>query len=186
MDEQTLARYCSQHDRMAEYELYNRYAVRVFAICRRYLRREDQAEDLMLEVLVQALDKMDSFRYVGKGSLEAWISRIAINMAVDQIKRERRWLTISTIPLDVGVIDTIPDMTEQEMEMVPTEKLQEWISGLPAMRRVVFNLHCIDGYSHKEIGAMLGISETGSSSVLAKARKTLKEMIMAYLKERDK
>ena len=71
------------------------------------------------------------------------------------------------------------------MESIPEEKLLEWISKLPDLRRAVFNLYCIDGYSHKEIGNMLGISEKGSAGVLAKARKQLKDKIKQYLKEQD-
>jgi RNA polymerase sigma-70 factor (ECF subfamily) len=67
------------------------------------------------------------------------------------------------------------------METIPEEMLLEWISQLPDLRRAVFNLYCIDGYSHREIGKMLGISEKGSAGVLAKARKQLKETIRRYL-----
>ena len=69
LDEQALARCCSQKDRMAGDELYRRYAVRLNTLCKRYLGNEDDAKDLMLETLIQALDKMDSFKYAGEGSL---------------------------------------------------------------------------------------------------------------------
>lgn len=68
---------------------------------------------------------------------------------------------------------------------IPQEKMLEWISRLPELRRAVFNLYCIDGYSHKEIGGMLGISEKGSAGVLAKARKQLKQQIFQYLKDTE-
>ena len=181
LDEQTLARCCSQKDRMAEDELYRRYAVRVDALCRRYLGNEDDAKDLMLDTLIQALDKIDTFKYKGEGSLYAWISRIAINKALNQIRRHR-W---RMVPLDFRTQDNIPEPTEDEMVAIPKEKLREWIAGLPDLRRTVFNLYCIDGYPHQEIGRMLGISERGSTSMLAKARKKLKEKIKQYLKEQD-
>ena len=57
------------------------------------------------------------------------------------------------------------------------------ISGLPELRRAVFNLYCIDGYTHKQIAQMLGITEKGSAGALAKARKQLKEKIRTYLKK---
>ena len=182
LDEQALARACREKDRMAEDELYRRYAARVFTLCRRYVGKEEEAKDLMQETLIQALEKIHSFTYSGKGSLYGWISRIAINRALNQIHRQR-WKTIS---LDFLPHDALPDPTEAEMAAVPEEKLLEWISGLPDLRRAVFNLYCIDGYSHKEIGEMLGISEKGSAGVLAKARKQLKERISAYLNDQDK
>ena len=181
MDEQTLARYCSHRDRMAEEELYRRYAARVDMLCRRYLGDGDEADDLMIETLVQALKKIDTYKFTGKGSLYGWISRIAINKALNQLKRQR-W---RMVPMDLSVHDNIPEPTEEEMVTIPREKLQAWIAELPDLRRTVFNLYCLDGYSHQEIARMLGISETGSTSVLAKARKQLKEKIRHYLKEQD-
>ena len=181
LDEQALARLCSQRDRLAVDELYRRYAARVHALCKRYLGDEDDAKDLMLETLLQAIDKMGSFQYTGKGSLYGWISRIAINKALNQLKRQR-W---RMVPMDLSVHDNIPEPTEEEMVTIPREKLQAWIAELPDLRRTVFNLYCLDGYSHQEIARMLGISETGSTSVLAKARKQLKEKIRQYLKEQD-
>ena len=180
LDEQALARYCSQRDRMAEDELYRRYAARVFTLCRRYLGDDDSAKDLMQETLIQALDKIHTYRFTGTGSLYGWISRITINKALNLIKRQR-WRVVS---LDTQVQDNIPEPTAEEMDMIPQEKLLEWISKLADKRRMIFNMYCIDGYSHKEIAELLGISEKGSAGVLAKARKQLKEEINRYLKEK--
>ena len=180
LDERELASYCCRGDRMAEDELYKRYAARVYTLCRRYAG-DHEAEDLMQEALIQALDRIQTFQYRGKGSLYGWISRIAINKAINHIKRQR-WKMVS---LELGAHDSIPDPTEDEMEAIPQEKLLEWIAKLPGLRRAVFNLYCIDGYSHKEIGDMLGISEKGSAGVLAKARKQLKETIQVYLKKQN-
>ena len=165
---------------MAEEELYKRYAARVFTLCRRYTDNPDDAKDLMQETLIQALDKVATYRYSGKGSLYGWIRRIAINRALNQILR-KRWKTVS---LDLRE-DSIPDPTEEEMAMIPEEKLLEWIARLPDVRKAVFNLYCIDGYSHKEIAEMLKISEKGSAGMLAKARKQLKEEINRYLKDTE-
>ena len=181
LDEQALARYCSQRDRMAEDELYRRYAAKVDMLCRRYLGDDDEAKDIMLETLVQTLSKIDTYKYTGEGSLYRWISRIAVNKAVNHINRHRRRMVL----VDLSERDDIPEPTEDEMAAIPKEKFQEWIAGLPDVRRAVFNLYCIEGYSHKEIGRMLGIRETCSTSTLAKARKQLKEKIRQYLNEQD-
>ncbi len=90
------------------------------------------------------------------------------------------------LSLDTMVRDDIPEPTEDEMVRIPEEALIALISRLPDMRRMVFNLCCIDGYSHKEIGKMLGISEKGSSSELAKAKKQLKIEIRSYLDKEEK
>ena len=182
LNEQMLAKSCSEGNKAAEEELYRRYAVKVYALCRRYLGNDDEAKDLMLETLIQALGKIDSFKYTREGSLYGWIRRIAINKAINQIRRHR-W---RMIPMDLWTQDNIPEPTEDEVIDIPNERILEWISELPESRRTVFNLYCVDGYSHKEISQMLGITETASTSLLAKARKTLKEKIRQYLKEQNK
>lgn len=177
LDEQALARCCSQGDRLAEEELYRRYAARVYTLCRRYLGDGDDAKDLMQDVIIHALDKIQLYKYTGKGSLYGWISRIAINRAINMIKRQR-WRTVS---LSLWSQDSIPEPAAEDVQSIPQEKLLEWISQLPDLRRAVFNMYCIDGYSHKDIAKMLGISEKGSAGVLAKARAQLKQIIKDYL-----
>ena len=154
----------------------------VYTLCKRYLGNEDDAKDMMLDTLVHALDKIDTYKYMGEGSLGRWIGKIAINKALSQI-RKHKWLIV---PLDGWMKDNLPEPREEDVETIPREKLQEWIAGLPGLRRAVFNLYCLDGYSHQEIGKMLGISERGSTSTLVKARKQLKEKIRQYLKEQDR
>ena len=182
LGEQELARYCSRGDRSAEDELYRRYAARVFTLCRRYLADSDEAKDMMQDVLIRALDKIQSFTFRGPGSLYGWISRIAINTAINHLKRQR-WRIVR---LEAAGPDGIPEPAEQEMEEIPQEKLLEWIAQLPDMQRTIFNMYCIDGYTHRQIGEMLGISEKGSSGELARARKQLKEKIREYLKEKER
>ena len=104
--EQDLAKSCLQGDKAAEGQLYRSYAVKVHMLCRRYLGDEEEAKDLMLETLIQALDKIGTYKYTGEGSLYAWISRIAINKAINQIKRQR-W---RMVPLGGGQ-DNIPEPT---------------------------------------------------------------------------
>ncbi len=181
VDEQTLARFCSQGDKTAEGELYRRYAARVYTLCRRYAVDDDEAKDLMQESLIQVLDKINTYEFKGKGSLYGWIRKITVNKAVNYITRHR-WRSYS---LDFMSHDNIPEPTEEEMESIPQEKLIEWISSLPSIRKAVFNMYCIDGYSHKEIANLLRISEKGAASMLAKARKQLKEKIRQYLKEQE-
>lgn len=182
LDEQALARLCTEGDRSAGEELYIRYAAQVYTLCRRYTDRPDDAKDLMQETMLKALDRIATYRYGGEGSLYAWIRRIAINLALNQIKK-RRW---RLLPLDSVVADRTPEPEASAVASIPQEKLLEWIAGLPDLRRAVFNLYCMDGYSHREIGEMLGISEKGSAGILAKARRQLKEEISRYLKDKER
>ncbi|MBR5033954.1 MAG: RNA polymerase sigma factor [Bacteroidales bacterium] len=179
LDETQLAAGCRRGDSGATEELYRRYAARLFALCKRYTSSLEDAEDLMQESMIRALDKINSFEFKGDGSLYAWISRIAINMALNNIRKRKSQPNAS----EQGFSDDVPDPSESEMMSVPQEKLLEMISRLPETRRAVFNLYCIDGFSHREIGKTLGISEKGSASILAKARAQLKEDIYRFLNE---
>ena len=176
LDERELAVLCSQRDRQAEDELYMRYAAKLLTLCRRYTDDADEARDLMHDSIIKALDRISSFTYRGRGSLYAWLSRIAVNSALNNVKRYKlRFVTIA-IP------DSADDPPEDEIEAIPQEILLDMISALPHTQRAVFNLFCIEGYSHREIAEMLGISEKGSASLLAKARTRLKKKIDDYIK----
>ena len=172
LTESELAGRCRDGDSRAADELYRRYAARLLTICRRYSGSSEDAEDLMQEAVLKALDKMPSFSYRGEGSLYAWMSRIAINMALDNVHRAQK----QPLPTE-PVPDSIPEPSEEEMAGIPQERLLEMIAGLPEGRRTVFNLYCLDGYSHKEIGKMLGINPKASASELAKARIQLQKAI---------
>ena len=181
IDEQNLVRLCSDKDRQAQMELYNRYAARLFTLCRRYSDTSDEARDLVHDTMLKALDRIDTFTCSGKGSLYAWISRIAINMALAQISRYKfRFSRLTT-----SVSEELSDPTDDEFARIPQEKLLEFISGLPDTQRAIFNLFCIDGYSHKEIADMLGISERGSTSMLVKAKHALRKKINDYIKNSE-
>ena len=184
MEEQDLAKFCSRRDRLAEKELYNRYAARLYTLCRRYIGNTEDAEDVFQESLIKVMDKITSFKYSGKGSLYAWIRRIAVNNALNHIRNDRKRPVFLEEVFDEEIED-IPDLSGNEVQGVPNEKLLEMIACLSDMRRTVFNLYCLEKYSHQEIGKMLGISEKGSAGFLAKARKQLREEIKRYLNDSE-
>ena len=178
LDEHSLAVLCSKNDRRAQEELYTRYAARLFTLCIRYSASRDEAQDLVHDSMLKVLQKISSFTYRGKGSLYAWISRIAINTALSNISRYR----FRFVQLSGSNPETLPEPADEELASIPQDKLLEFISSLPDTQRAIFNMFCLDGYSHKEIAEMLGISETGSSSLLAKAKTRLKRQIVEYLR----
>ena len=181
LTEQELALGCARNERDAQGELYARYAAGLYALCLRYIENREEARDLMHDAMIKAMDNFRSFRYTGEGSIWAWMSRITVNMAVDRLKQNSRF---RQIPLDLVSGDEIENALEPDAESVrriPDDALDEMIAGLPPVKRTVFNMYCIDGYSHKDIAKALGISERGSTSMLAKARTSLKKALTDYL-----
>ena len=135
LDEQSLARLCSENDRRAQEELYTRYAGRLFTLCLRYSDSRDEAQDLLHDSMLKVLEKISSFTYRGGGSLYAWISRIAINMSLASIGRYK----FRFIRLAASVSEETPEPTNEEFARIPLEKLLEFISRLPDTQRAIFN-----------------------------------------------
>ena len=181
VDEQSLARLCSENNRQAQEELYTRYAARLFTLCLRYSDSRDEAQDLMHDSIIKALEKISSFTYSGSGSLYAWISRIAINMALANISRYK----FRFVQLTPSMSEDMTEPTDEQFARIPQEKLLELISRLPDTQRAIFNMFCLDGYSHKEISDILNISERGSTSLLAKAKGQLRKRINEYIKNSE-
>ena len=181
LTEQELALGCIRKDRDAQGELYAKYAAGLFALCLRYIENREEARDLMHDAMIKAMDNFKSFRYLGDGSMWAWLSRITVNMAVDRLKENSRF---RQIPFDLVSEGEIEDSMEPDAESVreiPDSVLDEIIAELPPVKRAVFNMYCIDGFSHKEIAGKLGITERGSTSIMAKARASLKKALMNYI-----
>ena len=178
-DDRSLAGLCVEHNPKAEEELYTRYAARLYALCLRYCDNPDDAKDLLQDAFIKVLDKISSFSYRGEGSLYAWIRRITVNMAVNRIKRHR----LRFVPLELSRVDTADEASDDLIPQIPERVLLKMISGLPQMQRAIFNMYCIDEYSHEEIARELGISEKGSASILSKAKAQLRIKVKDYIKQ---
>ena len=186
LTEQELALGCVRNDRDAQAELYTRYSSRLYAICLRYIEDKEEARDLMHDCMIKAMDNFKSFRYVSEGSVYAWLSRITVNMAINRLKESSRFRQISIELVSEGEIDDVLEPDAESVSVIPDDVLDGIIAELPPVRRAVFNMYCIDGFSHKEIAGKLGITERGSTSIMAKARASLKKALINYLNKTGK
>ena len=186
LTEQELALGCVRNDRDAQGELYARYSSRLYAICLRYIEDREEARDLMHDCMIKAMDNFKSFRYVSEGSLYAWLSRITVNMAINRLKESSRFRQIPIELVSEGEIDDVLEPDAESVSVIPDDVLDGIIAELPPVRRAVFNMYCIDGFSHKEIAGKLGITERGSTSIMAKARASLKKALINYLNKTGK
>lgn len=161
---------CIRQKREAQYRLYNILAGKMFAVCLRYSNDREAAEDILQEGFVKVFQNLEKFR--GEGSFEGWVRRIFINTAVEHFRKSTRLqtdLTLETVEVYAEAYKT--------SDALELEDLMNFIQKLSPGYRTVFNLYVIEGYSHKEIGEMLDISEGTSKSQLARARYLLQKMI---------
>lgn len=161
---------------LREKYLYERYSARLLAVCKRYLGSRDDAEDVLHDAFITIFKNIDDADYRGEDKLYAWMRRVAVNKCIDWLRRRKR----DPLPLDEA-----PDLPEEGdpggLRKIPPEVLFGMIEALPEGYRTVFNLFCLDGYSHAEIAEMLGIKEKTSSSQYLRARRLLAQNINDYL-----
>lgn len=180
MTEEELALLCKQADRKAQKELYEQYGGRLFAICLRYISEREAAEDVFHDGIIRIFQSIGSqFTYQGEGSLKAWLSRVMVNEALGYLRKKNAQIKQEVL------MDEVPDMQEEdgsEMNDIPQTELMRLISELPDGYRTVFNLYVFEEKSHKEIAALLGITEHTSSSQFYRAKTLLAKKINGYRK----
>jgi RNA polymerase sigma-70 factor (ECF subfamily) len=177
-DERTLIAEAARGDRTAARELYDAHVERVHRIAYRICGDADLAQDLTQDVFVQVFRRLDQFR--GESSFGTWLHRVALTVSLNAMRKVKRFRQRET-ELD----DAFHHETESgEMEPDLRDRLTAAIDALPEASRVALVLHTIEGYSHKEIGEMLGIAEGTSKARVFDARARLKEMLGPHLKDR--
>lgn len=176
-EEQLLAK-LREGDAAAAEQLYRLHVRYLTAVCSRYVVNDEDVKDVLQEAFIKIFSSIHRFQPKGEGALRSWMSRIVANEAIDLLKAKSR-LSFSELTEDST---GLPD-EEPEVEGVPAEQLQRFVQELPEGYRVVFNLYVMEGKSHREIAAMLGIKEGTSASQLHKAKCTLAEKIKKYRRD---
>lgn len=182
-DDSILAVNCAQGDVSSQEELYKRYCGRILSLCLRYSRDLPEAEDFMHDTFVRIFHKIGKFKWSGQGSLYSWMSRVAINLCFDSFKKRRRLaeqLSESMEDFDIPEGDA-----QSALPDIPPDKIKEMVERLPEAYGTVFKLHVVDGLPHKEIGEILGIKESSSSSNFARARAILMKQINEFVKQAE-
>ncbi len=170
--EKELVRLCKRKNASAQKLLYNTYHSSLLGICMRYGKSKDEAEDILQLGMIQIFKSIGS--YSGKGSFEGWMKRIVLNIAIDNFRKNNKYYyhhDIDEINGESYFASDIPDNLE-------VKDLLHTVQQLPDGYRMVFNLFAIEGYSHKEISAKLGISENTSKTQLLRARKSLRKKLL--------
>jgi len=152
-------------------ELVNKFSPVLFSVCRRYTKDDELAKDVLQESWIRIFKNLD--KYEPFGSFEGWIKRITINAALRFVNKSY----FKNEPNYEIFEDKSRSAQPKAYENLNAEIILKQIQKLPKGYQTIFNLNVIDGYSHKEIGKMLNISENTSRSQLLRARKALQNLL---------
>lgn len=164
---------CIRRDPRAEHELYKNLYPMMMSICSRYERNRQDASARMNDGFLKVLMNLDKRR--PEVPFEAWVRRIMINTVIDNFRKERERKAHET--MDVPVNEHVGTEVNDYLRQIEAEAFAELLQRVPEMSRKVFNLFAIDGFSHAEIGEMLGISSGTSKWHVSHARQTLQQAI---------
>jgi RNA polymerase sigma factor (sigma-70 family) len=164
---------CRDRNPLAQKELYETFKSKMFGICLRYAGNYQDAQDILQDGFLKVFEKIDQFGF--KGAFEGWIRRIIVNTALERFRTNYRVININD---NLKEIDH--EYTGEFTSDIDARELIRFIQELSPKYRMVFNLYAIEGYSHKEIGEMLGITEGTSKSNLSRARDILQEKVNRF------
>ncbi|MBX3103176.1 MAG: RNA polymerase sigma factor [Bacteroidetes bacterium] len=162
---------CQRGKASAQEVVYQQYSRRMFGLCMRYAASREEAEDILQDGFVKVFAKITQYQHTG--SFEGWIRRIILNTAIEYYRRRVR----TPLQEELCYAEEAP-YANWQLESLDMDALVRQIQALPDGCRAVFNLFEVEGYSHKEIAEMLGISEGTSRSQLNYAKRKLQ----AYLR----
>ncbi|MGU3376478.1 RNA polymerase sigma factor [Chryseobacterium sp. M5A1_1a] len=160
---------CQRSDRNAQRKVYEKMAGRLYSVCRRYLKNDEDIEEVLADTFYKIFTKIGQLQ--NPDTFEAWAKKIAVNECLQKLRSSKDLL----ISLDENFIHS----SERTVENISFEKdILSLLKFLPEGCRAIFNLFAIEGYPHKEIASMLSISEGTSKSQLNFARKKLQELLV--------
>jgi len=175
--EQDIIEGCRRNDRMLQEHLYKKYYSLFLKLCARYAKDMYDAEQLVQDGFLKIFNHMND--YVGKGSFEGWMRRIVVNTCLDYLKSKYLKNSMQLhFPNEIADSATF-SINNNALDKIAMKDLLGIIQTLPPMSRTVFNLFVFDGYSHKEIGKILEMSEGTSQWHVNNARKSLQQKIKA-------
>jgi RNA polymerase sigma-70 factor (ECF subfamily) len=170
---------CIRGDRKMQYELYQRYSPKMFGVCLRYAGNTEEAEDVLQEGFIKIFKKIDSFR--SEGSFEGWIRRIFVNTAIEHFRR-KSYLQ----PITEREESTVEGKYVSVLDSLAEKDIIKLVQQLSPGYRTVFNMYVVEGYTHKQIADILGISEGTSKSQLSRAKIILQDLVNKHIEKYKK
>jgi len=172
MDNSELIREAKQGSTAAQKWLFDQFAERMLLVCQRYVKKAEDAEELLLDGFYKFFAKISSFTYQGDAALFAWLKRIMINECLMFLRTKNVFSIVTE-----AAAEEIP-LPEEALDNLSADEIFKLIVQLPIGYRTVFNLYAIEGMSHVEIAELLNISEGTSRSQYSKAKILLQKMLL--------
>lgn len=173
--ENDLIQGCIEEDPQMQRMLYDRFSSKMYGVCLRYAGNTEDANDILQEGFIKVYKNIGKFRR--EGSFEGWIRRIFVNTAIEQFRKKVKLYNVSEVQEN-----TIEDKELDALDVLAAKDIVNIVNELSPGYKAVFNMHVVEGYSHKEIADLLGINEGTSKSQLARAKGVLKKLVEARLK----
>ena len=162
-------------DRAAARELYDAHAPRVFRLAFRLAGDTDLARELTQETFIRAFAQLGKFR--GDSALSTWLHRVTLSVVSNGLRKVKRFRTRETDLDDATAIPAEARTADPDLR----EKLHRAIDELPEIYRVTLVMHDVEGYTHDEIGEVLGVTAGTSKSQLFKARAKMRELLRSLV-----
>ena len=156
----------------AQEALYDRYSPRMLAVCYRFAKSREDAEDMLQEGFIKIYTQLHQYR--SEGALEGWIRRIIVHTCINVLKKNKKFFETVDL-IHANAFHTKDDMVPS---IIQAKQVVECIRMLPLGYKTVLNLYAIEGYSHKEIGKMLDIEESTSRSQYTRAKAMLEDILV--------
>lgn len=169
--DRTLVQECISGNRAMQNQLYARFAPAMFGVCLRYSKNRHDAEEILQESFIRVFTCLCQYKF--KGPLKAWIKRIVVNCALQNLRSKN-----SLYPI-ISYENVSEEITEKELILdgINTKELLSVVQNLPVVCRLVFNLYVFENMKHREIAKLLDISEGTSKSNLHDARMLLQRRL---------
>lgn len=172
MTEEMIIQGCLENLASAQEALYQRFSPRMLGVCYRYARSREDAEDMLQEGFIKVYSQIHKYKHTG--AFEGWIRKIMVHTCINNLKKNKKF----SDSVDLIHADGVKVNEYNIPSILQAKQVVECIRMLPIGYRTVLNLYAIEGFSHKEIGAILDIEESTSRSQYTRARSFLEEILI--------
>lgn len=170
LDDDSIIKGCLKNDRLYQEALYRKFADKMYRVAWTYAKDEDEACDILQEGFINVFRKLDRYKF--EGSFEGWVRRVIINKALEHYRAKKRKEEVIREYNEHQSLST-----DDLLSGIQAKELVNMVNHLPEKAAMVLKLYAIEGYAHREIADMMGISEGTSKSQLNRARGLLRAKI---------